>query len=796
MDTLLRDLRFAARSLLRNPAFSAVALLTLALGTGANAAVFSALNAALLSGLPFPEPDRLVFVFNTSPKRGIDTDVTSIPNFLDWQARARSFTAMAAADTQPRNLTAGDEPEALVAGIVTAEFFDVMGVSPALGRRFAPEEDDGETASVAILAYPLWQRRFGGDPGVVGRTIAVNDQPVTVVGVMPEGFAFPSGVSLWQPAAWSAQARQSRGALFLPVVARLREGVDVLAARREMGAVGAELERLHPESNSGWSATVVSMQETLASGYRTALLVLQGSVLFVLLVACANVANLLLARGVARRHEISVRVALGAGRWRIVRQLMTESVLLATGGGALGLLLGSWALDWLRALSPVQFPPWVRLEMSGAVLAYALATAFVAGLCFGLAPALHAARETLAGSGGTRVAGDGASRRTQRAFVVAQVAIAFALLAGAGLLLRTFERLLTDSPGFDAPRVASATLQLPPARYPSEARAPFVERLAERAAALPGVESAALVSTLPLGDTYNDTSIRIEGEPEPRPEERKVTGLDGVTPGYFRTLGIPLLAGRDLRPDDVRGDGAAVVVNQAFVSRHLGGREPIGMVFRTRQLRLEIVGVVADVRRAGLTLDERPHCYLPYAARPTSLVSLVARTRGDAGRVAAELRAAVRGLDAQLPVRNAQPLQALVEQARTLPRFSAVLLGSFAALALLLAALGLYGVLAQGVARRTREVGVRMALGAQASDVVRMFASEGLALAGLGLAVGLLLALSLARLLQPLLFGVGAHDPLVLAGAGMLLVLVAAGASALPSRRAARVDPSLALRQE
>jgi putative ABC transport system permease protein len=796
VEGLLQDLRYAARTLLRRRGFTTVAVLTLALGAGANAAVFSAVHGALLASLPFPEPQQLVYLFGSSPKRGVDLDVTSVPNYLDWQAQARSFSAVAAADGGSRNLTGDGEPEAVGIGFVSSEFFEVMRVPPALGRVFRPEEDDGEQPDVVVLGHALWQRRLGGDPRVLGRTLTVNDRPLTVVGVMPPSFAFPQGAEMWLPATWTAQQRASRGSLFLPVVARLKPGVDLVAARDEMRTIAARLEAAHPASNGGWSATVVGMRDNFSAGYRTALLVLLGAVTLVLLAACANVANLLLARAVARRDEIALRAALGAGRARLLRQLLAESALLALLGAGLGLLLGRLVLAGLRMLSPVSFPSWVRLELSAPVLAYTLVTALVAGVCFGLIPALHAARGSLAPSGPGRVAGEGGSRSAQQAFVVAQVALAFALLAGAGLLLRTFERLVTQSPGFDAVRVAVATIRLPPARYPEAARGEFALRLLERVQGLPGVERASIVGTLPLGDIYEDRNIRIEGEPEPRPEERKVTGRDGVLPGYFQAMGIQLVRGRDLTLADTRPNGAAVVVNQAFVARHLRDREPLGVRFFAGTAVYEIVGVVRDVRRGSLTSAERPHTYHPYAARPTPYLAVVARTRGDAGGLARELRGAVRELDASLPVRGAFPLSRLVERASALPRFSAVLLGAFAALALLLSGLGLYGVLAQRVARRTREIGVRMALGARASDVARLFGGEGLALAGAGLGVGLLLALLLLRLLEPLLFGVAPYDAATLAAGALLLLLVGALASGLPARRAARVDPARALRSE
>jgi putative ABC transport system permease protein len=790
---MFQDLRYAARTLLRERAFLSVALLTLALGTGANAAVFSAVHAALLAGLPFPQPDRLVLLFGTSPKRGVDLDVTSVPNYLDWQAQARSFSAVAAAGTETRNLTGGGEPESISAGIVSSEFFDVMGVRPALGRTFGATEDDGEQPEAVILGHALWQRRFGADPAVLGRAITINDRPVAVVGVMPSSFAYPLGVDLWLPATWSPQQRQSRGSLFLPVIARLAPGVELRTAREEMKAIAARLERAYPQSNGGWSATAVSLGDQLASGYRSALLVLHGGVLLLLLAACANVANLLLARGVARRHEISVRAALGAARGRIVRQLLTESALLGLAGGALGSGVGSWSLQGLRSLSPVSFPSWVRLEMSAPVLLYTLATALLAGLAFGLLPALHALRGSLV-SGGSRLAGDASGRGAQRGFVVAQVALAFALLAGAGLLLRSFERLLSQPPGFDA-QVVAASVRLPPARYPAEARAAFAARLLERVAALPGVERSSIVSTLPLGGIYVDRSIRIEGEPEPRPEDRKVTGLDGVMPGFFGTMGIPLLRGRDLTAADVRSDGAAVVVNESFAARHLSGRDPVGMRFTAGAARYEIVGVARNVRRDGLTTAERPHCYYPYAAGPTPFLDVVARG-GDPAPLARELRAAIGALDPELPVRAARPLASLVARNATLPRFSAVLAAAFAGLALLLAGLGLYGVLAQGVLRRTREIGLRMALGAGAADVASLFGREGLRLVAWGLGLGLLLALAAAQALRPLLFGVAPHDPATLLAVAALLAAVAALASLLPAWRAARVDPARALRRD
>jgi putative ABC transport system permease protein len=793
---LLQDVRYAVRTLARRRGFTAVALLTLALGTGANAAVFSAVHGALLASLPFPEPEQLVFLFGTSPKRGVDLDVTSVPNYLDWQAQARSFSAVAAADGGSRNLTGDGEPESVGIGLVSSEFFDVMRVKPALGRVFLAEEDDGEQPDVVVLGHALWQRRLGGDPRVLGKTLMVNDRPLTVVGVMPQSFAFPQGAEMWLPATWSAQAKTARGALFLPVVARRKPGVDLAAAREEMKTIAARLERAHPDTNGGWSATAVGLQQQLSGDYRTALLVLHGAVLLVLLAACANVANLLLARAVLRRDEIAVRAALGAGRARLLRQLLTESALLALIGGGLGLLLGQFALQGLRALSPVSFPDWVRLELSPPVLVYTMVTALLAGVLFGLIPALHAARASLAPTGSARVAGEAGGRGAQRAFVVAQVALAFALVAGAGLLLRTFERLVSQSPGFDAPRIAVATVRLPATRYPEAARGDFALRLLERVQALPGVGSASIVSTLPLGDIYEDRNIRIEGEPEPAPEDRKVTGRDGVLPGYFKTMGIPIVRGRDIALGDTRPNGAAVVVNEAFVARHLKGREPLGMRFTAGAAVYEIVGVARDVRRSSLTSAERPHTYHPYAARPTGYLAVVARTRGDAGALARELRGAVRAVDPSLPVRGAFPLESLVERATTLPRFSAVLLGAFAGLSLLLAALGLYGVLSQRVARRTREIGVRMALGARPGDVVRLFGGEGLALAGAGLAGGLLLALLLLRSLKPLLFGVAPYDPLTLVAGAALLLLVGALASGLPARRAARIDPARALRSE
>ncbi len=796
MDSLQTDVRHALRALRRAPAFAFTAIAAIGLGLGANTAVFTAVHAFLLRALPFPDPERLVFVYQVNPARGIERDVTSIPNFEDWRRESRSFTAMAGVDTRRMALAGGREPEpqALTVATVSASYFDLLGVAPDLGRGFRAGEDAGEHPETIVISDALWRSRFGGDPGVVGRTVRLDERAATVVGVAPPGFAWPDGAEAWVPLTASPQDREQRGALFLPVIARLRPGVTLEAAQADMRRVGDELARRYPRPNEGWTADVQPAHGELVRDYRAALLVLMGAVALILLIACANVANLLLVRAAARARELSTRSALGASRLRLVRQLLTESLVLALAGGALGLGLGLAGLEALRTLSPVPLPAWVELRPDASVLAFCAGLTALTTLAFGLFPALFASRAPL--GSGTRVAGDPA-RRAQRGFVVAQVGLAFALLACAGLLLRSFERLSATSPGFEATGAVAARMRLPDTRYTRERRIQYADEALARLRALPGVRAAAAVHTVPLSGIYNDTALRLADEPEPPADQRKVAGLDSVSPGYFEAMGIPLLRGRGFDDRDGRDERLVAVISETMARRFWGDRDPLGRRFVVGGDReVEVVGIAGDVRHLGVAAPARPHFYVPFPARPVFNLSFVVRAAGDPSALQPALRDALRALDVELPVPSWAPLERLVSQDRALPRFSATLLASFAALATGLAALGLFAVLAWGVERRRTELGVRLAIGAAPADLRKLVVREGVGLALLGLAPGLALAVAVSGLLRPLLFGVAPVEPATLAAVALVLLAVAGFAAWLPARRAAALDPAAALRAE
>jgi putative ABC transport system permease protein len=796
MDSLLTDVRQALRALRRAPGFALTAIAAIGLGLGANTAVFTAVHAFLLRALPFPEPERLVFVYQANPARGIERDVTSIPNFEDWRRESHSFTAMAGVDTRRMALAGGREPEpqALTVATVSANYFDLLGVAPALGRGFSAGEDAGEYPETVVISDALWRSRFGGDPGVVGRSVRLDERPATVVGVGPPGFAWPDGVEAWVPLTASPQDREQRGALFLPVIARIKPGVTLEASQADMRRVGAELARRYPRPNEGWTADVQPAHGELVRDYRAALLVLMGAVALILLIACANVANLLLVRAAARARELSTRSALGASRLRLVRQLLTESLVLALAGGALGFGLGLGGIEALRALSPVPLPAWVELRPDASVLAFCAALTVLTTLGFGLFPALFASRAPLAS--GARIAGDPA-RRAQRGFVVAQVGLAFALLACAGLLLRSFERLSATSPGFEATGAVAARMRLPDTRYTRERRIQYADEALARLRALPGVEAAAAVQTVPLAGIYNDAGLRLADEPEPPADQRKVAGLDSVSPGYFEAMGIPLLRGRGFDDRDGRDDRLVAVISETMARRFWGERDPLGRRFVVGGDReVEVIGIAGDVRHLGVAAPARPHFYVPFAARPVFNLSFVVRAAGDPSALQPALRDALRGLDLELPVPSWAPLADLVRQDRALPRFSTTLLASFAAVATGLSALGLFAVLAWGVERRRTELGVRLAIGAAPGDLRKLVVREGVGLALLGLVPGLALAVAGSSLMRPLLFGVAPSEPATLAAVALVLLAVAGFAAWLPARRAAALDPAAALRAE
>ncbi|HEY0970925.1 MAG TPA: ABC transporter permease [Gemmatimonadales bacterium] len=798
MEALLQDVRYALRTLRRNIGFTAAAVLTLALGIGANAAIFGIVNGVLLRPLPYAEPDRLVMMWGTYPEFGRTS--TSLPDFLDWREGAASFESMAASHGGTYNLTGTGEPEQLTASRVTANFFGTLGVHPVLGRGFLPDEDRGGD-NVAVLSHGLWRRRFGGDPSILGRAIQLSGQPYTVVGVAPEGFRFMDEVDLWTPT--NLDMEVPRRAEFLTVFGRLRPGVTVERADAELAGVLARLAREFPQTNATIGSEVVSMHTDFVGDVRTALLVFSGAVGLVLLIACANVANLLLARATAREREMAVRTAIGAGRGRIVRQLLTESVVIALLGAALGLAIAVAGVALLRGSQAELLPRIQEVRVDGAVVLFALALAVATGILFGLAPALRLSRGAVHDSlkEGARGATGGAAARIRNALVLSEVALALVLLVGAGLLVRSFERLNQVDLGFDPGSVLTYELLLPSAKFEDVEQLPVAyDELLERTRAIPGVSAVAVSNNLPMGGA-GYLSFTIEGRTPP-PDAFEDIQPFNVTPGHFSVLRIPLRAGRLIEARDAAGAPPVAVVNEELVRRFLDGRDPIGrrITFgdpsNPETTWMTIVGVVGNVAQEGVTAAPYPQLYRSLHQFPGRGVFVSMRTAGDPDAVAGAARRALRALDPELPLTDLMTMEQRVSADLARPRVSVALLGVFAGIALLLAAIGIYGVISYAVAQRTREIGIRMALGASTADVRRLVVRQGMAPALIGIAVGVVGALAVTRVMSSLLYGVSATDPVTFVGVPVVLAVIALAAAYVPARRATLVEPVNALRAE
>ncbi|MBF5043479.1 ABC transporter permease [Aggregicoccus sp. 17bor-14] len=797
MTTLLQDLRFALRTLLRRPGFTLAVVLTLALGIGANSAIFATVEAVLLRPLPLREPERVVQVWGTHPDVG--EEAASLPDFRDWRD-GQSAVRLAALANSALNLTGLGEPQRVPTGGASADFFEVMGAAPALGRGFTAQEARTGQGQVVVLSHGFWKRQLGGSPSALGRTLTLDGRPYTVVGVAPEGLeaVFPR-LQLWVPL--PDDSSEARRADFLRVYGRLAPGASVESAQAQLRAVAARLTQEHPDTNARWSVAVRGLHAEFTRPARPALLLFSGAVALVLLIACANVANLLLAQGAARERELAVRTALGASRGRLVRQLLTESLLLSCLGGALGLLFAVWGADAL-----VQLRPRALQGLAGGVDAvsvlFTLGLSLLTGVLFGLVPALRLARAPQ-GTGLLRQAsgGAGGGRRLRGALVLAEVALALMLLVGAGLLVRSFGRLQQVDPGFEPAGVLSGVLSLPEARYAKDAdEAALYGRLLERVNALPGVERAALASNLPLSGGGNYLNMGIEGRDSAGdgPQDAETAS---VSARYFEALHIPLREGRTFAASDVAGAPDVAVVNEALVRRFFGGKSPLGArVTLDGKRYFRIVGVVGDVRSESLGEQAYRQLYVPLAQVPAPRVMLAVRAAGGTDAAALALSPGVRrelaALDAQLPLAEVQPLSESLGRELSAPRVNVRVLGLFAAVALLLAALGIYGVMAYAVAQRTREIGIRMALGADAADVLRLVVRQGMAPALLGVGAGLAGALATSRLLSGLLYGVAATDLATFALVPLGLLAVALLAAWLPARRATHVDPTEALRAE
>ena len=798
------DLRHGVRLLLRAPGFAAIAIAALAIGIGANTAVFSIVHALLLKPLPYADPDRLTVVWEHNLPRDRRSNVVAPANFLHWREMQGSFEEMAAASLTLRaTITGSGEPEEVPIQLVTASFFPLLGVAPAIGRPFT-EVEDRRDAAVVVISDRLWRRRFGADPGVLDRPMTISGRPHSVAGVMPPGFAWlDETVEMWLPAGFTDEARTARGR-WLTIAARLRPGVSAGLAQQDMSRVHAELTRIFPEMNTGWTARVVPLQAELTGAIRPALFVLLAAVAFVLLIACANVTNLLLVRATSRTRELALRTALGAGRWRLVRQLLAESVLLSSLGGLFGLLLAWWGVALLRGMAAerLRVPRLDAVAIDGGVLAFTLLLAAGCGVLVGIVPALTSAPRAPAPAlkDGAHAAGARGSSRTRSLFVVAEIGLALILLAGAGLLIRSFARLIAVDAGFDAARTVTMSISLPGTRYEQpRQRTQFFERLLDRLGALPGVEAAGAVSFLPLAGLGAATGYTVLGEPPPSPGQQPVADVRVVSRDYFRAMGIPLRRGRLFNESDPADLEGRIVVNESMVRRHWPDGDPLG-----RRVRVswsdprddEIIGVVADVRQEKLDTAARATTYWPLGRFPYSLMTIALRTSGDPAAIARTATAVVHEEDPELAVANVRTMEDVLARSVAERRLIVQVIAILAAAALVLAAVGIYGVIAYAVGARTREIGVRMALGAEPRDVLQLVVGQAAVLIAIGLSLGLAGTLALTGLMSQLLFEVPPHDPVTMSAATAGLALVALAASYVPGRRAARVDPAVALRAE
>ena len=801
------DVQYALRSIAKKPLFYSLIILTLALGIGANAAIFTVVNGVLLRPLPYPEPERLMMVWTHNPLQGFDKDVGTYPNFEDWRRASRSFERMSAYRGANVTLTGSGDPAQIRGALVTSEFFETMDGSPLHGRAFRVADGHAGGERVVIVGHGLWTRRFGADVSLIGRSVVLNGVAYEVVGVMPASFDHPADAELWMPLAPVGEFEAlfgARGSYWLTIIGRLQPGVTQAAAQSEMDGIAARLENEYPE-NAGIGIRLVPMHEELVGDVRRPLLILLGAVSLVLLIACANVANLLLTRAASRQRELAIRSALGAGRGRLVRQLLTESAVLGLFGAAAGLVLASLGTDLLLALAPAELPRLSTIAIDGRVVAYATTAALLTSLLVGLLPALQASRRE---SGehlkdGGRAGSDGRrSSRVRAALAVGELALALVLLVGAGLLIRSLIALNSEDPGFATRGVLTLRLHLPAASYDEPARiSGFYAQLVERLEALPGVASAAAGSSLLLSRLPASASINIEGRPPLPGNARNIpVPYDSVTPEYFSTLGIPLRTGRMFTRADGPQSLPVVMVNEAFVRRFFDGEDPLGrrVTFGdpsepgTRWQT--IVGVVADTRRGGFEREPWAETYFPMRQAPDRQAFVLLRTGGDPIGLIGAAQAAVWSIDRDHAIAGIRTVPELLAQRELNRRFTTLLLGVFASIALILAVIGTYGVIAHGAAQRTQEIGIRLALGADRRTILGMVLLGGLRIAAVGLAIGVFGAIALTHVLSGLLFGVSARDPLTFISVPAALLVVALAACWIPARRAMRVDPAIALR--
>ena len=800
---MLNDFRYALRQLLKSPSFTIVAIVTLALGIGACTAIFSVVNTVLLRPLDYPDPDRIVVIRETQLPQFPEFSV-SPPNYVDWEKQTKSYEYLAAYTGAALNLTGEGEPQRLVGVKATAHYFDVYGVKPILGRMLLPEEDAEGKNHVVVLSYGFWQRVFGGARDVVGRAVQLNGEPYQIVGVAPFGFGIASKVDVWTPMAFTAKetANDARGGHYINVVGRLKPGVTFRQAKAELEVIANQLAVQYPDPQKGWGIFMMPIQDYMVRDVKPVLYTLLGAVACVLLIACANLANLLLARATARHREISIRAALGAGRGRLIRQLLTESVVLAVCGGIAGVILANLGLDALLALAPTSLPRISEIHLDPGVLLFSLALSVVTGLVFGIAPAWLAARADVneALKQGTRGSTEGGARgRLRSALVVIEVTFALVLLGGAGLLARSFIQLANVDPGFIPENATLMRLSLPQRKYPQpEQQTAFVNALLEQIKNLPGVQASGVTHSMPLVGDYV-LGFNIEGRPAIDPADLPSTNYYAVTPDYFRAMGIRLVRGRVFTPQDDAKAPHVAIINETMARQFFPNEDPIGKrinITNGPDYWREIVGIVGDIKQYGVDKATSAQSYEPFAQVPFTSLNVVIRTKGSAAALLGALRPAVYAVDKDQPVGVIRPLEEIMADSVARQRFAMLLLTVFSGVALVIAAVGIYGVMAYNVVQRTGEFGIRMALGAQQRDVLRLVLTQGGKLIGVGLAVGLLATLGASYAMRSILFNTSAYDPLTLASITVLLAAVALVACFFPANRATKVNPIEALRTE
>jgi len=809
LESFFKDMRYALRNLRANPGFASIAILTLALGIGANSAIFSVANALLLKPLPFENLDRLVAVRESLPGQRLKATAVSPADFLDWRRQQSAFQHIAAYRVRRVTLTGTGEPELLPATYVSADFFAALQTNAAHGRVLLPEESQPGRDQAVVISHGLWQRRFAGNPGVIGSDLILDGRKVTVAGILPAGFGFPFGTDVWGPLALSPQQWEQRDTRNLYVLAQLKPGATVAQAQADMLGVARRIEELHPVTNAGIAVSVIPLRDLQSAFTQPLLLVLIGMAGFLLLIACANVASLLFARSASRGKEMALRTALGASRWRIVRQLLAESLVLACAGAAAGLLLARWASDYVRGSIPPgvarHIPGWDRIGIDGTVLALTLVVAFLTTLVFGLLPALRTSQPDLNTTlkEGGRVAAAGRRSRVWSALVAVEVALALVLLVGAGLSAKGFWRMLRMFDGADPAGILALQVSLPEAKYKDAQRiTEFFQQVAARMAALPGVASVSAASNTPLNNRPNPVvELLIEGRAALQPGERQPADLVVISPGYFTTLGIPLLRGRAFTATDAAQAAPVAIISEMAARRYWAGEDPLGRrIQRTGASANDqwttIVGIAADVKQGWFDKEIRPQLYLPDAQSPRPGMTFLLRTAGPPMNLAASARAQVRAVDPEQPIEKLLTLEQMFVEETSPFRFAADLMLAFGAIALLLAAIGVFGVMSYTVAQRTHEIGVRIALGARKADVLRLIVRQGMTTAAIGLCAGLPLALLLSRIMASQLFGVVALEYTTLAAIALLLAAVSLAATGIPTLRATHVDPLIALRSD